>query len=304
MVSVIIPVYNVERYLARCLDSVLGQTVGDMEVICVDDGSSDSSAAIAAGYEKSDSRVKVIRQANAGQGAARNRGLDAIGGESFAFVDADDYLHPQYLETLLRAMEKSCAPIVASDRYTCTSKAAHAAAAADLRQWGAECGVFRFRDFVRDRRIFSSVWNKLYRRDAAGDVRFLSHPFEDWPYLVKVFAKAGTYAKISAPLYFYNDENVSTIRSPFGERKVKGYLTGIEDVARIFKGTSQESDVRRRCAVAAKMLMSKARKCEAPLRRMAAEGLCGIVREGLMAHGDLDLKTRIRFWRLRREFGL
>ena len=90
--SVIIPVYNAERYLRRCLDSVLAQTLREFEVICVDDGSTDGSAAILAEYAAKDTRVRVRTQENRGQGAARNRGLEVARGEYIYFVDADDEL--------------------------------------------------------------------------------------------------------------------------------------------------------------------------------------------------------------------
>ena len=90
--SVIIPVYNAERYLRRCLDSVLAQTLREFEVICVDDGSTDGSAAILAEYAAKDTRVRVRTQENRGQGAARNRGLEVARGDSLCFVDADDAL--------------------------------------------------------------------------------------------------------------------------------------------------------------------------------------------------------------------
>ena len=90
--SVVIPVYNAERYLRRCLDSVLSQTLRDIEVICVDDGSADSSLSILGKYQLEDSRVRVISQKNAGQGVARNCGIDAATGDCICFVDADDAL--------------------------------------------------------------------------------------------------------------------------------------------------------------------------------------------------------------------
>ncbi len=303
MISAIIPVYNSGKDVARCLDSVLGQTVRDIEAICVDDGSTDSSADIVAEYARRDPRVRLIRQANTGQGGARNRALDAMRGELFTFVDADDAIHPLFLETLLAAMERGGTAIAVNDRFEKFSEFAGFGADAQALRIPAP-KTENFGDFVRNRRIFSSVWNKLYRREAVGDVRFLSHPFEDWPYLVKVFAKAKEYSLTSAPLYFYNAGNVSTIRSPFGERKVAGYLTGIRDVLDAFRGGEMERGARRRAAVAAKMLMSKARKCEPELRRMAAAGLAEIAGDGLLSPGDLDLKTRFRFWRMRREFGL
>ena len=97
-VSVIIPVYNAEKYLADCLDSVCGQTLRDIEIICVDDGSADGSAGILREYAAKDSRISVITQPNAGAGAARNRGMEEASGEYLAFIDADDFWKPQLLE--------------------------------------------------------------------------------------------------------------------------------------------------------------------------------------------------------------
>ena len=98
MISVIIPVYNGERYLGRCLDSVLGSACRDFEVIVVDDGSTDGSRQLALAYTKRDERVKVIFQAeNQGVSAARNRGIEASSGEWIVFVDADDQISPDFL---------------------------------------------------------------------------------------------------------------------------------------------------------------------------------------------------------------
>ncbi|MCR5651796.1 MAG: glycosyltransferase [Lachnospiraceae bacterium] len=97
-VSVIIPVYNVEPYLRECLDSVVNQTLRDIEIICVDDGSTDGSPAILEEYRNKDSRIKVITQENRGQSVARNRGMDAACGEYIYFIDSDDYVDTVLLE--------------------------------------------------------------------------------------------------------------------------------------------------------------------------------------------------------------
>lgn len=99
-ISIIIPVYNVEDYLKECLDSILNQNFSDFEVICIDDGSTDSSLEILNNYSKSDSRVKIITQDNQGQGTARNRGLKEANGEFILFIDSDDFLNQNCLEEL------------------------------------------------------------------------------------------------------------------------------------------------------------------------------------------------------------
>lgn len=91
-ISVIVPVFNVEKYLKRCLDSILTQTYWNLEVLCIDDGSEDHSLEILKFYEKKDSRVRVYTQARKGPSAARNRGLDEATGDFISFVDADDYI--------------------------------------------------------------------------------------------------------------------------------------------------------------------------------------------------------------------
>lgn len=103
-ISVIIPVYNTERYLPRCLDSVLSNTYDNLEVICINDGSTDNSINILDNYKVSDERVVVINQKNSGVSAASNAGINVATGEYIAFIDSDDWVHPQYFEILLFAM--------------------------------------------------------------------------------------------------------------------------------------------------------------------------------------------------------
>ena len=107
LVSVIIPIYNMEAYLARCLDSVLNNTYRNLEIICVDDGSTDGSAEILRAYAEKDSRIVPIFKENGGVSSARNAGLDRMTGEYVTFVDPDDFVHPQYVELLYRALKES-----------------------------------------------------------------------------------------------------------------------------------------------------------------------------------------------------
>lgn len=119
IVSVIIPCYNAEKNIMQCIDSIRSQTLEQMEIICVDDGSSDSTLEILRSYQEKDSRIRVIQQENAGAGAARNVGLDYASGEYLSFLDADDFFETDMLEKAVDAAEKWQADYVVfrSDRY-------------------------------------------------------------------------------------------------------------------------------------------------------------------------------------------
>ncbi len=104
MVSIVVPIYNVESLLPRCIESIMGQTYRDIEIILVDDGSKDESGTICDDYAKKDKRIKVIHQQNGGIGSARNAGMKVVSGYYISFVDADDYVMPQYVDTLLNKM--------------------------------------------------------------------------------------------------------------------------------------------------------------------------------------------------------
>lgn len=110
-ISVIIPVYNIQQHLRECLDSVLGQSYPHLQVICVDDGSTDESPAILAEYAQKDPRVQVIRQPNAGPGAARNTGLEAATGEYVIFLDSDDWFEPDFLEQMVDTAQREGADV-------------------------------------------------------------------------------------------------------------------------------------------------------------------------------------------------
>lgn len=116
-VSVIVPVYNAEKYLRECVDSILGQTLADLELILVDDGSTDSSPAICDRYAAQDARVQVIHQANAGLSAARNRGIEVAAGEWVAFVDSDDFIDANMYHTMIIAAEAEGAQLAVCTGY-------------------------------------------------------------------------------------------------------------------------------------------------------------------------------------------
>ena len=112
IVSVIMPVYNNEKYLEQCLDSIVNQSLTDIEIICVDDGSEDSSAEILKRYAEKDSRIRIIYQENAGAGAARNNGLRHSRGKYLSFLDSDDFFENDMLEKAVKKIEEDAADFV------------------------------------------------------------------------------------------------------------------------------------------------------------------------------------------------
>ena len=181
-VSVIIPVYNTEKYLHECLDSVVNQTLKDIEIICVDDGSTDSSRVILREYAAKDDRVKVYTQEKSNAGAARNVGLSKATGEYLAFLDSDDYYELFMLEHMLACAQKRGADIVVCRYHTyyeSTGKTSHSC-------WGVKMGrlpskiVFSYHEIEQE--CFSSImgcpWNKLFKRKLVTEnkLRFQEQP--------------------------------------------------------------------------------------------------------------------------------
>ena len=116
-VSIVVPIYNVEKYLRQCLDSIIHQTLKDIEIICVDDGSTDSSPEIIREYMAKDPRVKVITKPNSGYGNSMNRGFDMAEGEYIGIVESDDYADPEMFETLYRIAKENKLDVVKSGFY-------------------------------------------------------------------------------------------------------------------------------------------------------------------------------------------
>lgn len=193
MVSVIIPVYNGEKYIGRCLDSLLAQSYTDFEVITIDDGSADGSLAICQSYEQKDSRFRAIHQENQGVSAARNAGVDAATGEYIAFVDADDYILPDYLERLVADAQAHGADIACCDFVEILSEGLTSPNNPRvLRERLVQDPSSLFDDIIRAEEGYSAcVWAKLIRTELARKVRFQKMRFgEDHVYMFDLFCHA------------------------------------------------------------------------------------------------------------------
>ena len=211
LISVIIPVYKVEKYLCRCVDSVLEQTYTNMEIILVDDGSPDNCPVMCDEYARQDSRVKVIHQENAGLSGARNAGIDMAQGQWLAFVDSDDYLTADFLERLYQACVDT-----GSSLSVCRWEYVRGET---IPEHGTgETRVYTGREmlanlYVPDGAYFVVAWNKLYRKELFEDIRYpLGRIHEDEATTYRIYDKVKKAAYVDRSLYGYFVTPVSITR--------------------------------------------------------------------------------------------
>lgn len=205
MISVIVPVYNVQKYLESCLESIRLQTYNDYEVLLIDDGSSDQSGELCDQYCAKDERFHVIHKKNEGIAAARNDGMDRAKGEFFYFIDSDDYIHPQTLEVLSQALvdnEKADFSMMYGKK-SCRHDEVFAAVQNDVIIHGQQ-DMMRGLFGTSDQEIqYQAIWNKLFRRSLIEDLRFKDIVAEDVEFMMNVYLKTNTVALIPHEMYIY-----------------------------------------------------------------------------------------------------
>lgn len=207
LVSVIIPVYNVRPYLCEALDSVINQTHKDLEIIVIDDGSTDGSGDICDAYAERDSRVTVIHQENRGLGAARNAGLERMTGDAVAFLDSDDAYAPDFVKLTAEAMICKDADMVVC-RYTKHGTAGKMLCTGREKQHPrAKAGLYNRRETLRALECFTFhllACSKLYARTLWEGLRFPEgHAYEDMVLAFEIADRCERVYMLEAPLYLY-----------------------------------------------------------------------------------------------------
>lgn len=219
-VSVIVPVYGVEAYLAKCLDSIVGQTYKNLEIILVDDASPDNSAKICDEYASEDERVRVIhRQENGGLSRARNDGIDAAGGDYIMFVDADDWLSSDACETLLKGMREYRADCCAGRCVTVLDRDGELFFR-EGKKGGTHCdtAMEAMKNVLLNE---SSACNRLYHREVFVGLRFPADRInEDEPLVLRAYHKMKKIVFLDRDTYFYRKRANSITTSAFSVKKL------------------------------------------------------------------------------------
>lgn len=215
--SIIVPVYNVEQYLEKCICSILGQSFGDFELILINDGSIDKSGLLCDEYAKKDKRIRTIHQENAGLSAARNAGIDIAEGEYITFVDSDDWIEPETYETAVEFLQSNHLEVVCFDFYTERNGKKSYQPMYDSNRVFA--GKEALNEILKER-IDNSAWDKLYLRSLFDALRYpAGRVFEDVALTYKVLAKAKRIGYLQRPLYHYVKRKTSIIGTSFSAQK-------------------------------------------------------------------------------------
>lgn len=221
LISIVIPVYNVDKYLSTCLDSVVNQTYPHLEIILVNDGSSDSSPEICDAYAKKDPRIRVIHKNNSGSAAARNDGLKEAKGEYITFVDSDDVIAEDFYKILLTTLLENNADIVECGYRNFETETELKVQDSELPLSFAFFETQTALELLMKEYLKQVVWNKIYHRSVLKGIDFPAGKFIDdefWTY--KVFGKARKIVKISNELYFYRQLPESIMGRPYSLRRL------------------------------------------------------------------------------------
>ena len=224
LLSIILPVYNVEKYLPDCLDSLLAQTYPNFELLCVNDGSPDNSQSILEQYAQKDSRVRVFQKENGGVSSARNFGMEQAKGEYIGFVDPDDLVLPEYLEQLWNALQRMKVRMAACNDWKIAEQEMP-----DIREAAGETEIIEVQlseATYREKTIKRCCWGALYSRELLRDMQFdpsLSIG-EDTLFFLKAFQKAGRIALIQSRLYLYVQTENSAYRSSYSPKQYTEFL--------------------------------------------------------------------------------
>lgn len=219
LLSVIVPVYRVEEYLPRCVDSILAQTVSDLELILVDDGSPDRCGAICDEYAARDPRVRVIHKENGGLSSARNAGIDIARGQWLGFVDSDDWIKPDCYEKLLDCARRRKVKLVCAGRWDVSEGTGETKPGLCPEKEETISGTEMARRIFTWEHLDSAAWDKLYRAELFDDIRYpLGKVSEDVPVTYRLALKAGEAALCPERVYCYYHRQGSITYSKASEK--------------------------------------------------------------------------------------
>lgn len=247
-ISVIVPVYNVQDYVGECLESICNQTFKDIEIIIVNDGSTDKSLTVCEAYKKKDKRIRIISQTNKGLSAARNKGIDNALGEYFIFIDSDDCIEMLYLEELYNMVKKCEVKLAAvghrnikqysKDEY---KKLCHEDV--EVKVYSKSQALI---EHLGTESIDVVAWNKIYAKELFEEIRYPEGElFEDMKTTYKLLEQVDRVAFLNKKLYCYRQRKGSIGHSEFDKKwyELSYAIDAAFEVARKYNGANDELEI-------------------------------------------------------------
>ena len=218
LLSIIIPIYNVESYLDRCMESIVNQTYKNMEIIMVDDGSPDKCPKLCDEWAERDSRIKVIHKSNGGLSDARNKGIEIAVGDYLAFVDSDDFIDQNMYTAMIEAIERTDSEIATCGRYVFRNGEKY-----EKHTSPEEVVLSSFRaleELLRGGLVEEAAWDKVYKRNLFEEIEFpVGEVNEDMPIMPYIIEKATRVVCTGKPFYYYCENPGSITHGGYNEKK-------------------------------------------------------------------------------------
>ena len=227
LVSIIVPVYNVANYIGECLDSLLNQTYRNIEIILINDGSSDESEKICKEYLVNDPRIKYVYQDNAGLSMARNRGIDLATGEYLTFVDSDDYIKDYMIEVMIKAIANTGAEIALAKMTEFEKLFFDDTVIPNPVEMNSEKVL---KAIFKEKHITTSASAKIYKKELWKDVKYPQDKiFEDYYTIYKLIDKASKCVFVNNYVYYYRPNPSGIMKTKFDKRKLQ-YFDATEEI--------------------------------------------------------------------------
>lgn len=297
-VSVVMAVYNAAAYVERSVRSVIDQTFTDLELICVDDGSSDNSVEVLQVCASMDSRIRIIRNSHQGAGAALNAGLDAAIGRYVAFLDNDDAYHPRTLELAVSALQKENVDIVVWDYSEIGEDEFKVAPFAPIYHLPDVQTIHDHIGFVRGNSHIA-FWCKLYRREVVADVRFETDIIHaDIVFFYRLFSKSGlSVGHLPLVLHHYCVRAGSIVHSRWNERKAVDKVLLLERIRRYVQDNETIwPRIRKEAFPDHVWSIFKLMRRVPAVRYAVLHSMKRLLGNGTFRWNDLPLRRRIRMW--------
>ena len=234
-ISIIVPIYNSSKTLDRCIKSIINQSYRNIEILLIDDGSTDESASICKKYEKKDNRIKYIYKDNSGVGETRNYGIKIATGNYIGFVDSDDEVLPQMYEKLINAnIDKKYDIIGCSNYDTDENTGINIKRTLELKEGLQEKERIICDVLYQTKNAWGAVWNKIFKKEVFNNIKFPKNQnIEDYLVTLKAYDKFTVFF-VNEPLYIHYAVQNSLSHRPYDEKMLKSYET-IDEISEYFR---------------------------------------------------------------------